>query len=729
MMTILAVVGLFWARVTGAEAMPEVVALYVATNGNDAWSGSLPAPNADGTDGPHATLTRARDAIRELKAAGPLKQPVTVMIRGGTYYLAQPLSFGPEDSGSADCPITYAAYQAERPVLSGGRVITGWQPYRDKIVQCSLPEVKAGRWRFRQLFFRGQRQVRSRWPNRDSEDPLYGGWGFIEAEIADGDKRPAAFRWQPDTEPRHWASPAQAEVMVFPWRCWVNDLIPVKQVDRAKRLLNLGREALPAWMPVTKGNRFRVENVLEELDEPGEWCLDTEAGTLFFWPPADTIDSGEVLAPVTDRLVELVGRPDKPVHHVRISGLTFTCTLSAWPEQRHPNFHAPVLRGEALRLQNAEHCSVTRNLVSEVGGDGIRLQDACSHNVIENNEIAYTGGQGVSFSSTNSTGNGYCGRDLKRLKQQAAEKSRMVRNTVSNNHIHHCGIIEKHGAGVLVWGINSVDNVISHNLIHHVAHSGLTAQDGFGRLIIEYNEMHDLCLEIADCGGIFTNRWLIVDDDKDLVNGNLIRHNLIRDAIGCGAYTSPAQPMAAGARRADGRIWTPYYTWGIYFDNSAIGVTVYGNICAGNTLGGISMPVGHPRNNLVENNIFAGSSIRQMDLKVSGSGNRFIRNIVYYDHPTAALLNTGGGGVRQCDYNVYFHTGGKKLRVKGVAGESLDAWRKKGHDTHSVVADPLFVDPDGGDFRLKPESPALELGFKPLPVDRIGLETNQVGLP
>jgi hypothetical protein len=44
--------------------------LYVSPNGNDSWSGRLASPNRTRTDGPFATLERARDAIRALKRAG-----------------------------------------------------------------------------------------------------------------------------------------------------------------------------------------------------------------------------------------------------------------------------------------------------------------------------------------------------------------------------------------------------------------------------------------------------------------------------------------------------------------------------------------------------------------------------------------------------------------------------------------------------------------------------------
>ena len=179
------------------------------------------------------------------------------------------------------------------------------------------------------------------------------------------------------------------------------------------------------------------------------------------------------------------------------------------------SFHAPTLRGGAIRLENARHCRIAGNRFDQAVGDGVRLQDACEDNEVVDNEIAYAGGQGISISSSQTSGNTNNWRDTEQLARLSAQKPRAVRNVISNNHVHHCGLVEKHGAGIVVWGINSVDNVISHNLIHHIPRHGIAAQDGFGRLIIEYNELHDLSLEGADCGGIFSNRWYVIAEDED----------------------------------------------------------------------------------------------------------------------------------------------------------------------------------------------------------------------
>src|SRR5258707_15406230 len=131
---------------TLASACPTL--LYVATVGDDTWSGPLDSPNETQTDGPFRTIARARDAIRQLKAdgGGILLDPAIVYIRDGDYYLDLPLVFDPQDSGTADNPITYAAYPGESPRLSGGRGINGWCRRPGGLWSVTLPDVAEGHW-------------------------------------------------------------------------------------------------------------------------------------------------------------------------------------------------------------------------------------------------------------------------------------------------------------------------------------------------------------------------------------------------------------------------------------------------------------------------------------------------------------------------------------------------------------------------------------------------------
>ena len=153
--------------------------LYVSPQGRDAWSGKLAAPNQARTDGPFATLGRAQQAVREARAKQSTA-PVTVTLRGGTYYLSEPLQFGPEDSGTKACPVVWQAQAGEPVIISGGRPIAGpWKRGEGTIWETTVAEAKRGKWPFQLLRVGEDWGVRARYPNCDPEHPTTGGWLFV----------------------------------------------------------------------------------------------------------------------------------------------------------------------------------------------------------------------------------------------------------------------------------------------------------------------------------------------------------------------------------------------------------------------------------------------------------------------------------------------------------------------------------------------------------------------
>ena len=137
---------------------------FVAPTGDDSSPGTR--------ERPIATLDHVRELIAREVAAG-LRTNITVFLRGGTYYLGRPLVFGPKLSGTDRFSITFAAYQEERPVISGGRRIAGWKPGAGGLWTAEIPDVKAGKWYFRQLFVNEKRAVRARAPNTDAPVPYF----------------------------------------------------------------------------------------------------------------------------------------------------------------------------------------------------------------------------------------------------------------------------------------------------------------------------------------------------------------------------------------------------------------------------------------------------------------------------------------------------------------------------------------------------------------------------
>src|SRR3569623_2356933 len=139
----------------------EPVSLYVAVDGNDSWSGALPKPNAGKTDGPFASLERARDEVRKRQATA--KAGVTAFVRGGEYLIPDTLKFAAADSGSQQAPIVYRAYESERPILVGGRKISDWRPWKGDIVQSDFTKQGFPGVAFLMLEFDGKRQHLARY--------------------------------------------------------------------------------------------------------------------------------------------------------------------------------------------------------------------------------------------------------------------------------------------------------------------------------------------------------------------------------------------------------------------------------------------------------------------------------------------------------------------------------------------------------------------------------------
>lgn len=716
---------------------------YVATDGNDAWSGELPSPNADKTDGPLATLRRARDAVRELRVAQEgLTQPVTVLVRGGKYYLETTFDLTAADSGTAETPITYAAYPGETPILSGGRRITDWRPHDGHIVKCSLPQAKGGAWRFRQLFMNGQRQVRSRYPNLDPQDDRWNGkWAVSQTDDGALEASDPYLVWtEPGAFPREWAKPSEGELFLMPnGPLWGDScMIRIRSVDREKGIIRLAHgprdfETNPIYYPKEYHRpdscQFVVENLLEELDQPGEWCLDGEEGVLYFWPPDGDVAGAEVVAPVLKRLVFM-----RKVSHVRLSGFVLTETRAGEPSSHYSDVDGVgAMRpqqgweysGEAIYLKTCTHCRIENSTLTMIGGNGVYLHHHNEMNVIRGNEISWGGANGVVLAG---------GRhSIYQCTGGTPGIPHPTFNEVSDNLIHHCGLYDTYAAGVF-FGVSSWNRVV-HNEIRDLPHHGINLGAGrYGRNYLEYNRIDRTCQATSDHGAINCWHEVPVEDNPP---GHVIRYNFI---------TNTGNPGSG-------------IVMGIYLDNWSSQCLVHGNIVVDTQPGGRGYSIlVKGRNNIVENNLCVNAGQSHFCAMAHCCYPEFstvvARNIFCdLSGDMEAALDLADSEhlwkvVAASDDNLFFKAGDDDPVVaktvplarehgdmygKGAAAQwlKLADWRKAYgrdedvYDVHSIVADPLFVDAAAGDYRLRPDSPALKLGFQPIDIDRIGIRSGR----
>jgi len=512
------------------------------------------------------------------------------------------------------------------------------------------------------------------------------------------------FMFRPgDIEP--WPRSPEPEIHIFPAWGWVNAILSVAIVDHARRIVyvtnrNCSQELRP-------GNRYFVENVFEALDSSGEWYLDRTEGKLYYRPKDPDFAAKGVVAPALDRLIDIAGEgvDDRPgdinerkgpdptekagelrfVEHIVIRGFTFRHTTYSL---EMGSVYSPD--DGTIWLRRARHCIIEDCKFLGVGGYAVRLSDRASRNHILANTVANAGQGGV-------------------LMVGSETVTQPKANVVAGNHIHHCGTIWKHVAGVYVTTGGA--NRIAHNTITDVPRYGISLKTfSPGRAshknIIEYNRICCTNLETNDTGAIET----LGRDRED--TGNVIRCNLILDAVGL--KTSPT-----------GEMLTPYYTWGIYLDDYSSGTEVYGNIVARTYRGGLHVHLG--RNNVFMNNVLVDGRNQQAEYNGGDfmANNVFARNIVCYKTGLLHRVNRWHDKILAiCENNLYWQIGAdltespENVTPKGP----LAKWQQAGFDRTSIVADPLFVDAANDDYRLRPGSPAFMLGFRPIDVARIGVK-------
>jgi len=680
----------------------SIVEFTIAPNGND---------NNPGTkDQPFASLERARDAVRQLTQSGHFPSGgVNIWLRGGVYTLSQPLKLSAQDSGKLGASVVYRAYDQEKPILTGGRTITGFVPYKDKILKTDVSAQGLKGVYFRQLLLDGQRQPLARYPNVDPKNPYTGGWAFVDGklcpmykDIPGEDKR----TMHPKAgDLHHWSHPEEGEVFIFPRFNWWNNVVGIKSVDEKSRTIVLANDCT---YPIRPNDRYFVQNLFEELDSPGEWYLDKRDSILYFWPPSP-LEGKTVVAPAIRNLLQL----DKGTSFVTLRGITFECCADS-----------------AVMLTGTTNCLVAGCTLLSIGGTGISINGG-SQNGAVGNDISAVGKDGISIN----------GGDRITLTPAG--------NYADNNYIHHFGVYSKLGVGVSLIGCG---NRASHNLIHDGPRFGI--QFSGNNLVIEYNHIRDVALETEDTGAIYTG-------GRDWISsrGSVIRYNYFNDIRGFG--------------QKNGQWVCPFFAWGIYLDDNTGGVDVIGNIVARCSRGCIHLHNG--RDNLIQNNVFveggeqeiqysgwtatnrmwmqhfptmvkgydsvkdqpAWKSMRNMQIAPAQAvltngmvmtGDQFFCNIIYYTNPVSKLylLKKVPLDHNAFDDNVVFHNNLPLLIDQGQTNvvipppDQWDAWKSLGEDQHSAVADPHFVDASKDDYRLQADSPAYKLGFKGIPIEKIG---------
>lgn len=650
------------------------VTIYVAVNGNDTWSGRLAEPDAGGADGPFATVEHARDAIRSMKQTNGLPAGgVRVLIKGGWYAMDKPLALEKQDSGSEASPIVYQAVPGENVFIAGGKRVPQFAPVTDTAVLERMDETARGQVVQADLKALGI---------TDFGAPSGGGM-----EVFFQDKPMTLSRWpnegfvrivdvvEQDGHEIHGIKGSKTGKFFYegdrPKR-WVNETDGWLHgywfwdwSDQRQKIESIDTEkSILAVAPpyhgygYRKGQWYYAFNMLSELDSPGEWYVDRASGVLYFWPPAP-LEEGSVVVSVSPSLLSM-----DEVEHV------------AW---RHVTFEAA--RGACVSIHGGAGDCIEGCVIRNAGGGAVSVSGGAKHTVY-GCDIYQMGGGGISLD----------GGDRTTLTPAG--------HVAENNHIHEYGRWNRmYHAAISLGGVGQR---AAHNLIHNAPH--IAIQFGGNDHIIEFNEIHDVCYESNDAGAMYAGRnWT--------TRGHIIRYNYLHHINGF---------------EGKGCV-------GVYLDDMFASAAIYGNVFYQVTMAAF---IGGGRDNSVENNIFVDCNpALHVDARALGwahyHADEWIKegqekgtlSGIAYDKPPYSvrypqLVNILQDEPKAPKGNLIARNicwGGKWDHVEKEARPYLT------FQDNLLDTDPLFVDAANLDFRLKEDSPAWKLGFKPIPAEQMGI--------
>lgn len=476
---------------------------YVDPRGSD---------NNPGTrEKPFATLEVARAAVRAAKTNPASRESLSVWLLGGDYLRTNTFELTEADSGTPDRPILWTSTPGGNPRLLGGSLLTRWQPVSDSetlkrlppsaighVLESDLPSQNirfSGEMHSRgfgrptavahgELFFNHRPMTLARWPN-EGEFTLITGYPDVGASRDEhgGDlgKLPDGFNYSGD-RPARWKDLTHIWVHGYWAWDWANSYERVESLEVNRQLV---RTAPPhGQYGFRKGQRFYFLNVLEELDQPGEWHLDLDSGKLRFWPPDHpSIQEAETLFSTLDGpLIRLRG-----ASHVILRGWTLEAT-----------------RATGIEILNGTNNRVEGCLLRNLGNSGIMV-DAGLQNAITACEVLDTGDSGITLT----------GGDRQTLTPGG--------HLVENTHFARQGRWSKcYVPAILLQGVGLQAR---QNLIEEHPHCGILFWGNDHSM--EGNEIRHVALETGDVGAIYTGR------DYGF-RGNRIVHNFIHDIGGIG---------------------------------------------------------------------------------------------------------------------------------------------------------------------------------------------------
>ncbi len=756
--------------VQGSAAAPTSVTFYVAPNGNDFWSGRLAAPNSSNTDGPFATFDRARALVQSIGKAG--LSEVNVQFRAGTYYLPATELFTAADSGTASTQIVYQNYPGESPVFSGGVRVQNWTNTGGNNWKTTLP---ASTQYFESLYYNGVRRLRPRLgggslgtyfrnvgpiylnaagPPAKAPDPncsvYFAGSGWecydrFQYNAAD----PIVSTWKNLAPPpgNHCGQPAGNSALFYDielvnFEQYSVSKLRISCVDTVNQIVYLsGVTATEADHPTSHGylpgHRYLIENVEDELSQPGQWFLDRSATpktVTYLANPGENPNTDTVIVP---QLVQLLVASN--LEYVTFQGLTFEHDNYTMPATGY-NGTSEIIAG--VSFQNSQHITIDSVVVAHSSGTGLEFLSCidkssptwcvsfntggvAANNTIRNSAIYDVASDGIRIGTSGNP------TDTNANVPQF--------NTVENTVVEGYGRMYPSSKGITQG--QGHDNLYTHNDVYDgykgaikVCYCGDTDVNPpfTNNNVISFNHVYNLFQGIMnDSGSLYMG--VGTPSPPSSGTGNKMLNNKVHDV-------NDASVMDSDGYGGDG-LYADDYTGNVDMENNLV------YRVSGNAISFSGPRAGPNQSSTVKNNILAFARQSLLNAYDPYSFNTMppqpmfftaSNNLLYFDRTAPESFYVQGG----CTYpgaiayaayqlfasNLYWRTDGafasdpqafhvqRSLDAQGACGNqklwtlyTFAGWQGLGEDAQSMVQNPGFKNPayPADDYTLPKGSPGV----------------------
>lgn len=646
------------------------VTIYVAPNGNDTQKG-------DAQNAPVLTLGKALELTRQSQ-----DKKNTILLENGSYHLDKPIILNKQDNN-----LTIKAKKPQQAIIKGSQILKlDWQPYKDGIMQAkvaldSKPDV---------LFVNGKRQRMARYPNATDSTKKWEGYA------ADCDSQHNVAKW---------ANPKGAYVHALHKALWGGMHFEVTGKTSDNRLQWTGGWQNNRPMGYHADYRF-IENIFEELDAETEWFYDQTNGTLYL-KPASQVDLKTATIELAT-LANLITVEGPDAKNIILDGIAFEQTRRTFMDNKEPLLLSDwtIDRSGALLFNKATNCLVQNCNFEELGGNAVMVTGYNDKITIKSCLFQEIGGNGICFVGERSAYKGP--HDYTQHRKRSIDQMDMTPGPLNNDYPQNCrvedclitrtGLIEKQTSPVQIALSKNI--TVKSCSLYDVPRAGINIGDGcWGGHVIENCDIFDTVKETSDHGSF--NSWgrdrfweLPGLNMNDLSKWETNKNIPLLDAM---------TPTIIQNSR-----WQCEHGWDIDLDDGSSNYIIRGNLLIGS---GLKLREGFYRK--VYNNIIVNNSLHP-HVWYNKSEDEVTNNIFFVDKyfPAGHMPNTPWG--KTMDKNFVHREG-----MKGIE-PATGLQKMSQRDQNSKMGDALFLNAQKGDFRLKKNSPALKMGFKPI--------TNQFGV-